>query len=632
MDPGAHYAKTPATPGLAITAADTRFTAGEKHSDHVWLHLVEAIEKHFVNESDQFADLFRLTDPTIECPEDANDLLYVTLEHLIKPGSDARAWLDSSGREFPNDGKRALSEISRRLDDQTEPLDALQLLIEIRFEARNVDPDSGIRKFNELVADAAHQPNIDVWINAMPSISSTCKADFEKSSSKELTKAKKKTAKTVPLATAYCEHARDRRDDREKKNNCGESALLGLVQDFHKELAAVRQEISNLKGERGRDQGEHDRRTFFEKNFVDKRHDRGRGQRGKGKGKGNFYRVGAKNNVDSAFHVATETFVPACMMPECVGCYHAASDFPTLSMNLYSADDDTVRRSYLAEFVTAEVQAAYDDEDDAAFDDICEHYGKAEVHKGPSANTFPSAAEPGREPSLRQQYCGLKELSARRFTYIDPPLGARSVVLEDADDTVAPPRVHFEEKLKKIVEAKTAFRTASVVHHDDRDLWRDWESPVLDMTPTQDSHFDAFTAEEGAIGETVTEDCDDVFEDAVAAEVVSDLPPESFVEDFVYRPPVRSSEIDKFYPPYYENNSLAYFEDIAAPPQPPPPRQRIGGGGRVGLLHTALFATFFFSAFMCVIEECDATAVDVQLAQPLAYEHACGFATPPAQG
>ena len=68
---------------------------------------------------------------------------------------DARAWLDSSGWEFPNDGKRALLEISRRLDDQTEPLDALQLLIEIRFEA-NVDPDSGIRKFNELVADAAH--------------------------------------------------------------------------------------------------------------------------------------------------------------------------------------------------------------------------------------------------------------------------------------------------------------------------------------------------------------------------------------------------------------------------------------------------------------------------------------------
>ncbi|KAK3234279.1 hypothetical protein CYMTET_55462 [Cymbomonas tetramitiformis] len=249
------------------------------------------------------------------------------------------------------------------------------------------------------------------------------------------------------------------------------------------------------------------------------------------------------------------------------------------------------------------MQAAYDNEDDATFDDICEHYDKAE------------------------------ELSAGRFTPIDPPLGARSVVLEDADETVAPPRVHFEEKPKMIVENKTAFRTASVVHHDDRDLWRDWESPVLDMPPTQDSHFDAFTLSEDAIGETVREDCDEVFEDAVTAEVVSDLPPESFVEDFTY-PPVRSSEIDKFYPPYYKDTDFAYFEaeDIAAPPQPPPPRQRIGGGGRVGLLHTALLTTFFFSAFMYYVEECDATAVTAQLAQPSAYEHACDFATPPAQG
>eukprot|EP00854_Cymbomonas_tetramitiformis_P030928 gene30928-38774_t len=105
IDPRAHYAKPPATPGLVITAAakkairqlhkegfegtvaknvlssvlgakDARFTAGEKHADLIWLHLVEAIEKHFVNEIDYFVDLFRLTDSTVECSEDANDLLY----------------------------------------------------------------------------------------------------------------------------------------------------------------------------------------------------------------------------------------------------------------------------------------------------------------------------------------------------------------------------------------------------------------------------------------------------------------------------------------------------------------------------------------------------------------------------
>ena len=136
--------------------------------------------------------------------------------------------------------------------------------------------------------------------------------------------------------------------------------------------------------------------------------------------------------------------------------------------------------------------------------------------------------------------------------------------------------------------------------------------------------------DEDAIVERVTEDCADVFEDAMAAEVVSDLPPETFVEDFVYRPEGRTSNVDKF----YKTNSLAYFEpeNIATPPQPPPPQQMIGGGGRVGLLHIALMSTLFFCTFMYLTDECDATAVAVQLAQPFAFEDACDFATPPAQG
>ena len=110
----------------------------------------------------------------------------------------------------------------------------------------------------------------------------------------------------------------------------------------------------------------------------------------------------------------------------------------------------------------------------------------------------------------------------------------------------------------------------------------------------------------------------------------------TFIEDFTYAPHqhYRKSEIDKFYPPFYDENRLAYFEtkDDATPPQPPPPRQRIGGGGKAGLLHTALLTTFFFSAFMCYIEECDATAATAQLAQPFAYEDACIVAAPPTQG
>ncbi|KAK3267971.1 hypothetical protein CYMTET_23500 [Cymbomonas tetramitiformis] len=276
IDPRAHYAKPPATPGLVITAAakkairqlhkegfegtvaknvlssvlgakDARFTAGEKHADLIWLHLVEAIEKHFVNEIDYFVDLFRLTDSTVECSEDANDLLYVTLEHLIKPGSDARAWLDSSGREFPSDVKRALLEISRRIDDQTEPLDALKSLIDHRFEA-NVDPDAGIRKFNEFVADAAHQLGVPLkpdvvkkhFLASLDSeFFSAMRAEYRRVDQrlyvdildlqsrlreefKSLTKDyKKKTSiKTIPLAAAYYDNDRGR-GDRHATSDCG---------------------------------------------------------------------------------------------------------------------------------------------------------------------------------------------------------------------------------------------------------------------------------------------------------------------------------------------------------------------------------------------------------------------------
>ena len=50
------------------------------------------------------------------------------------------------------------------------------------------------------------------------------------------------------------------------------------------------------------------------------------------------------------------------------------------------------------------------------------------------------------------------------------------------------------------------------------------------------------------------------------------------------------------------------------------------------MLHTALLSTLFFCTFMFLTDECDATAVTAQLAQPLTSEIACDFATPTAQG
>ena len=85
---------------------------------------------------------------------------------------------------------------------------------------------------------------------------------------------------TVPLAAAYYENDRGRGECHDDKAY-GDPALLELVREMRKELSSLRHEVKELRGVQGKGQGQHDRRSFFEKNFVDRRHDRGRGERGK---------------------------------------------------------------------------------------------------------------------------------------------------------------------------------------------------------------------------------------------------------------------------------------------------------------------------------------------------------------
>ncbi|KAK3273193.1 hypothetical protein CYMTET_18557 [Cymbomonas tetramitiformis] len=186
--------------------------------------------------------------------------------------------------------------------------------------------------------------------------------------------------------------------------------------------------------------------------------------------------------------------------------------------------------AHLAELVIAEFQSAYDDEDDDAFAELCDTYGKAEVLKGPTANTFASHDDYRSDGhSLRAQYSGLREISAVKFT-VDPTLAARSVSFEDskpADDPPRdPPRVPFTaEKIAKIIP-NVQRPTSTVVHRDEPSFekWANWVSPVLDMTPTVGAHFDAFTPAADPFDES--EDACDSEDDAVTAEVVSVLPPE----------------------------------------------------------------------------------------------------------
>ncbi|KAK3289780.1 hypothetical protein CYMTET_2815 [Cymbomonas tetramitiformis] len=293
----------------------------------------------------------------------------------------------------------------------------------------------------------------------------------------------------VPLTVAYYENNRRDRGHR-AEGDCGETALHILVQDLHKELSAIRLELKELKS--GRGPGDHDRRSYFEKKFVDDRHDRTRGLRGgKGKGKGKFYRAGAaNNNVKSAFHVATETFVPACTMPGCAGCHHTASECPELSLNLCSANDENVKSAHLAELVTVEMQNAFDDQDDEAFAEICDAYGQA-------------------ESALRST------LSAGAFVP-ERPLALRSVVFEDSIAAAADDHVGKQPAMKPGTIDKPR-----VAHGDLRrgGTFDDWVSPVLNnMQPTLFNFNTATMEDEDACAEADDEDATDTADVAAAAE------------------------------------------------------------------------------------------------------------------
>ncbi|KAK3280687.1 hypothetical protein CYMTET_11482 [Cymbomonas tetramitiformis] len=499
-DPWAHYSSTPATPAATgVSAAarravkllrkesfeaktaknvlsavfgskDVKFTGTETHADLKWLHLVGGIEKHFVNENDDFAGLLELTDSTVECIEDANALLFVPLEHLLKPTSSTRAWLDAFGRDYPKDGKRAL----------LEP---------------DVDPDDGIRIFNEYTADASYKLGVPLkpdvikkhflssldkdFYSALrseyPRVDQLAAVDIMDLQSrlreeyKEITKGDSTTKRTAmkpstlsTLITRTYDECAQPRDERD----CGISALHSLVEALNKELASLRSEVHSAKigqGERG-GQGDHDRRPYFERKFIDTpRHDRG-GARGKGKkgGKSQFYRVGASSDVKTAFHVASHTFVPACTMPRCEGCHHSTGDRPTLSLHKYNADDENVKAAHLAEKIAEEMQRAYDAEDDDAFDEIYGDYGQASVNKGPTASTFNDEER----TSLRAQYSGLSALHMGSFVTAEEPQSAALVVLDEGvSDAV---QDSWDRTYVPCTVVKTNIRkpAVSVVHND----------------------------------------------------------------------------------------------------------------------------------------------------------------------
>eukprot|EP00854_Cymbomonas_tetramitiformis_P028295 gene28295-35050_t len=110
-------------------------------NDIFWLNIL-----HFLDYSSWTHDA------GIECIPEANGLLFATVVRLTAPRSPAHDWAESSATASPDDGKRALLEVARRLTTVTAPLDSLRTLLAITFPS-GVDPDANIAEFNACLRD-----------------------------------------------------------------------------------------------------------------------------------------------------------------------------------------------------------------------------------------------------------------------------------------------------------------------------------------------------------------------------------------------------------------------------------------------------------------------------------------------
>ncbi|KAK3283802.1 hypothetical protein CYMTET_8520 [Cymbomonas tetramitiformis] len=133
-----------------------KFTGSETMASDVWARMVSELRGAFLAEHSAFAPLFDLTDATLMVRREANELLFSTLSNLVDPYSAAGSWLEASATAFPDDGKRALLEIIRRLYDSGEPMGTARELLDIAFVA-NVDPSENIARFNYCLRESSRR-------------------------------------------------------------------------------------------------------------------------------------------------------------------------------------------------------------------------------------------------------------------------------------------------------------------------------------------------------------------------------------------------------------------------------------------------------------------------------------------
>ncbi|KAK3258585.1 hypothetical protein CYMTET_32366 [Cymbomonas tetramitiformis] len=143
-----------------VNDKDGKFSGSEPRPGDLWARIITELHLAFLNEDPGFAPLFDLADATVPVRTEANSLLYSALANIVDPNSAAGDWLDASGAHFPEDGKRALLEVVRRLHDGGQPMAATRRLLAISFRPYE-DPSPQIAEFNAELRESSRKTRWD---------------------------------------------------------------------------------------------------------------------------------------------------------------------------------------------------------------------------------------------------------------------------------------------------------------------------------------------------------------------------------------------------------------------------------------------------------------------------------------
>ncbi|KAK3263203.1 hypothetical protein CYMTET_27976 [Cymbomonas tetramitiformis] len=448
------------------------FSGSEPHRRVLWDSLFASLQDSFESKDTASATIFDLVDITQEVNPVFNELLLRSLVSLTTPHSPARRWVEASARTSPKDGKRALLEITKRLmPTGHKPMRHHEELLSISF-SESADPEPLVAQFDEcLKAIAASGAGPLDGQHAKRQLLSALDPDFYREVitplrlDTELDKVAieeiyvhvcevwwcahpegptTKHPPSLPLSAAYTSRDAPETDFLSEFDRVLREAfkLLDVLRD------SARDPVPNPPPPR-HDARDRDRRTgvsFPPSKWRDARNRRPNGVfHGRNSFRNRGYRFAEKplpkdgcwsqsyyNKKHSAsnisFHSLSSAFIQEC--PVCPGHFHDTARCPAVGG--VCGGDAAAAAQELDEVVSA-FQAAFDDEDDDAFAELCQLHSPPRVRDGPEPLTYPEHASLG----LRAQYAGLVSQSPADSGMSARLAEARSVLSGLRDATAA---------------------------------------------------------------------------------------------------------------------------------------------------------------------------------------------------